>query len=429
MSSVESVDPRVAAAVGEKLVVAAKTTTSLRRNWKLIAVVMLGALLGVEVVLVAPYLQRAMSALNHPDLRWLALAVAAELLSMGAFARVQRRMLSAGGARVGMSRMTALTYAANAVSVSLPGGTALSSGYVFKRLRSWGATAPAAGFTILASGVLSVVSFALLAVMYGVVAGNGAVSSLLLILATGAVTIAVLATRRHRTPEAVVRLASRGLVRANRIMHRAPESGLASLHRLLGELSAIRPRSRDWLAGLGFAGLNWLADLACLVACCYAVGADQSALVLVTAAYLAGTSAASLSLLPGGLGVVDAAMIFALTQGGVSTVSATAAVLLYRLISFALIVALGWLVWGGTWLADRRPGGEASFTFSRTGSVKTQLSVACNSSDTTRAISGVRPSVASSSSMRSTCSTRIQSARPGSPESISASSTKAGRAA
>jgi hypothetical protein len=266
----------------------------------------------------------------------------------------------------------------------------------------------------------------LLAVMYGVVAGSGAVSSLLIILATGAVTIAVLATR-HRTPEALVRVASRGLVRANRIMHRAPESGVASLHRLVGELSAIKPRSRDWLAGLGFAGLNWLADLACLVACCYAVGADRSSLVLVMAAYVAGTSAASLSLLPGGLGVVDAAMIFALTQGGVSTVSATAAVLLYRLISFALIVALGWLVWGATWLADRRPSGEASPALSRTGSVNPQL--ACNSSDRTRAISGVRPSLASNSSMRSTCSTRIRSARPGSPGSISASSTKAGQAA
>jgi hypothetical protein len=35
-----------------------------------------------------------------------------ELLSMGAFARVQRRMLSAGGVRVPMRRMVALTYIA-----------------------------------------------------------------------------------------------------------------------------------------------------------------------------------------------------------------------------------------------------------------------------------------------------------------------------
>jgi hypothetical protein len=47
-------------------------------------------------------------------------------------------------------------------------------------------------------------------------------------------------------------------------------------------------------------------------------------------------------------------MILTLTAGGVSTVTATAAVLLYRLISFALVVALGWLAWGATGVAERR---------------------------------------------------------------------------
>ena len=88
----------------------------------------------------------------------------------------------------------------------------------------------------------------------------------------------------------------------------------------MAELSAIKPRNRDWLAGLGFAELNWVADLACLAACCHAVGANGSSLLLVMVAYIAGMSTSGLSLLPGGLGVVDAAMIFALTQGGVSTV-------------------------------------------------------------------------------------------------------------
>jgi lysylphosphatidylglycerol synthase-like protein len=83
------------------------------------------------------------------------------------------------------------------------------------------------------------------------------------------------------------------------------------------------------------------------------VGAGGSSLVLVMVAYIAGMSASGLSLLPGGLGVVDAAMIFALTQGGVSTTLATAGVLLYRLISFALVVSLGWIIWAATWFAER----------------------------------------------------------------------------
>ncbi len=279
---------------------------------------------------------------------------------MGAFARVQRRMLSAGGARVPMRRMAALTYAANALSASIPAGTALSSGYVFKRLRTWGATGPAAGFTIVASGLLSTLSFALLAVVCAVWAGNGGLGSLLVVAGAAVLAIAALTTRRYRKSELLIRIAGGGLIRANRIMHRAPETGLAVLRRVLAELSAIKPRHRDWLAGLGFAELNWVADLACLAACCHAVGANGSSVLLVMVAYIAGMSTSGLSLLPGGLGVVDAAMIFALTQGGVSTVHATAGVLLYRLISFALVVALGWLIWAATWLADRRRAAAAS---------------------------------------------------------------------
>ena len=329
-------------------------SSAVARRVKVVALVILGALLVVEAAFAAPYIARAMAVLDAPDLRYVLLAVLAEVVSMGSFARVQRRMLFAGGARVPMRRMIGLTYAANAVSVSLPGGTALASGYTFKRLRSWGATVPAAGFTLLASGILSALSFALLAVASALLAGGSALSSVAVIAAAAAAGIVVIFVRRHHGTDVIARLAARALRRANRIMRRAPETGLAGLRTAMSELAEIRPRSRDWLAGLGFAELNWVADLACLVACCYAVNAHRSSVLLLTVAYLAGMGASSLSLLPGGLGVVDAAMIFTLTQGGVSTVSATAAVLLYRLISFALVVALGWLVWGATGLAERR---------------------------------------------------------------------------
>lgn len=342
------VESRVAYSVGDTIAAVHRPT------WKVLALVVVGAITVAEIVLAAPYLDRAMSALDRPDLRWLSLALGAELMSIGAFAHVQRRMLAAGGARVPMCRMAALTYAANAVSRTFPGGPALSSGYVFKRLRSWGASVPAAGFTLLASGVLSTLSFAMLAVVGAALAGNGGLSSVLVIAGAAVVAIGALIIHRHHKPDLLIRVASRGLARANRIVHRAPEAGLAALQRVARELSAIKPRNRDWLAGFGFAGLNWIADLVCLLACCHAVGANGSSLALVTVAFIAGMSTSSLSLLPGGLGVVDAAMIIALTQGGVSTVPATAAVLLYRLISFALVVALGWLVWGATWLAEHR---------------------------------------------------------------------------
>jgi uncharacterized protein (TIRG00374 family) len=212
---------------------------------------------------------------------------------------------------------------------------------------------PAAGFTVIASGVLSTASFALLAITCAVLAGSGGLSSAVVIFAILTLAAGIVVTRRHHGADVVLSLASRGLRRANRVMHRPADSGLASLQSFVQEFTAIKPRGRDWLAGLSFAGLNWVADLVCLLASCRAVGASNSTIVLVMVAYIAGMSASSISLLPGGLGVVDAAMIFALTSGGVSTVSATAAVILYRLVSYALIVALGWIVWASIWFVER----------------------------------------------------------------------------
>ncbi|HEV7204607.1 MAG TPA: YbhN family protein [Jatrophihabitans sp.] len=344
MSVIEVADPVEAVVAG----------SGRRFSWKAAAIGLLAAGLLVELDLVVPYLGRALSTLDDPDLRWVLLAVAAEVVSMGAFARARRRMLAAGGTRVSARRMVGLTYAANAVNASLPGGAALAVGLVFRRLRSWGATVPAAGFTILASGVLSSVSFALLAIVAAVVAGDGGTGSVLVIAVVVAAVLAALVGRRFLRPGLGLQVVSAGLVRANRVLRRPADAGLAQLRRLIVDVTAIRPRNRDWLAGLAFAGLNWLADLVCLVASCRAVDARGVTLVVVLVAYIAGMSAAGLSLLPGGLGVVDAAMIFALTQGGIGVVPATAAVLLYRAVSLVLVVAVGWVALGVARVSARR---------------------------------------------------------------------------
>lgn len=54
------------------------------------------ALLAVEAGVIAPNVGRAAHSLTDTDLRWLLFAVLAELWSMVAFARLQRRMLSGG---------------------------------------------------------------------------------------------------------------------------------------------------------------------------------------------------------------------------------------------------------------------------------------------------------------------------------------------
>ena len=332
----------------------------MRRVLRWSFVVGLVGLFALEATLITPYLARAFDALSEPNPWWLLIALLAEAVSMGAFARVQRRMLSAAGQRVGIRRMVLLTYAANALSVTFPGGTALSSGYVFKRLRSWGATVPAAGFTVVASGMLSFVGFAVLAVFVGISAGNSLTSSLLVVVAALVIAAGTFGLRRRDPAAMLQRAIPAGLGRVNRLLRRSPDAGLAAVQRFAGDLVAIHPRHRDWLAGLAHAVLNWSADLVCLFACCEAIGADKASVVLVMVAYIAGMSASSVSLLPGGFGIVDAAMIFALTSGGVSTVTATAGVVLYRLISFLLVVGVGWLMWIMSWFLERRANATAA---------------------------------------------------------------------
>jgi uncharacterized membrane protein YbhN (UPF0104 family) len=173
-----------------------------------------------------------------------------------------------------------------------------------------------------------------------------------------AVGVVMIARHLRDRQGGLAHAAGRGLGYANRLLRRDPESGQARIRALANELMQIRPRNRDWLAGLSYAALNWVADLACLVASCRAVGAHGTTIELAVVAYTAGMTVSSISLLPGGLGVVDAAMILALTHGGLSPVSATAGVLLYRLISFVFVVALGWALWVGTRHSGARRGLE-----------------------------------------------------------------------
>jgi uncharacterized membrane protein YbhN (UPF0104 family) len=108
----------------------------------------------------------------------------------------------------------------------------------------------------------------------------------------------------------------------------------------LPELSAIRPRTRGWALGLGLATSNWVADLLSLFACAKAIGLDGAALTLIVSSYLAGKIVSGLSVVPSGLGIVDAAMVGTMARGAVAV--AAAVVLLYRLVSLAFVVAIGW---------------------------------------------------------------------------------------
>jgi uncharacterized protein (TIRG00374 family) len=326
-----------------------------RRGLKLLLAAVLVGVLVAEGIAIGPYLGRALRAVSSPDPFWLTIAVVAELISLSGAAHVQRRMLLAGGTHVTRSRMTALTYTANAVSATLPAGPALSSGYTFRRMRDWGASVPLAVFALIASGILSSIAFASLVAAAIIFAKTGSLEPALLGVALAVLIVLLIFGRRYfQRPDALTHFAERVLRRGNRLLRREPNNGRARLLELIADFTQVKPRKRDWAAGLGFACVNWGADLACLIAACRAVNMHGASLALITAAYVAGMSTSGISLLPGGLGIVDGAIILVLTRGHVGTVTATAAVLLYRLVSYAFNVVLGWLIWAITRYAARR---------------------------------------------------------------------------
>ncbi len=316
------------------------------RAVRVIATVLVLAVLAVELTLVAPYIASTGRHLRHLNYGWLVVAVVAEAASMAMFARLQQRMVTAGGVRVPLLRVLGMTYAANAMSVTLPAGTIASTAYTFRKLRAWGAGGSLVTFALVASGVLSTLTLALILVLGATFSGGGSANPFLLAAEFAATIVGAIALRRlMRRPDVLLRVGNRALRVGDRLLRRPPESGQAQLKHVIDELTLIRPRRRDWALGLLFATLNWGYDLLCLVAACHAVGANGPSLSVALVTYAAAMTASSLPLLPGGLGVVDGVLILALVRGGMPASTATAGVLIYRLISLGVVSLIGWLLW------------------------------------------------------------------------------------
>ena len=244
-------------------------------------------------------------------------------------------------------RAVAVTFAANAMSVTLPAGPVISTAYTFRRMRAWGASSTVVTWGMLASGFLSTVALTVIGA-FGATLAGGDPNVFLLAGEAALVVVAALAVRRlARRPDLLLRLGDFSTRQVNRVLRRPALAGQERVHELLDELLVIHPRARDWMMGLFFASMNWLLDLLCLIAACRAVGASGPTLAVALIAYAGGMAASSLPLLPGGLGIVDGALLIALTHGGLPLAEATAAVVLYRLISFVLVAAIGWVFWFG----------------------------------------------------------------------------------
>ncbi|WP_139803350.1 lysylphosphatidylglycerol synthase transmembrane domain-containing protein, partial [Mycobacterium avium] len=124
---------------------------------------------------------------------------------------------------------------------------------------------------------------------------------------------------------------------------RPAETGLDKWRETLMQLESVSLGRRDLSVAFGWSMFNWIADVACLGFAAYAAG-DHASVAGLTVAYAAARAVGTIPLMPGGLLVVEAVLVPGLVSSGMSLPSAISAMLIYRLISWLLIAAVGWVV-------------------------------------------------------------------------------------
>ncbi|MCY1137557.1 YbhN family protein [Actinoplanes sp. Pm04-4] len=325
----------------------ARPTTGVPPWWRrgpAVAVIVV-VVLGVELMLGWSSLAGALAQLRAPQWNWVAAALAAELASMGTYARMQRALLRGAGTKVSMKKHVATAYAAHSLSATLPGGPVFSTTFNFQQLRRYGVSPAVASWCIALSGVLSAGALVVIGAVGGLLARHTGSWHTLVFYAVGAVVVAFGVRQLAEHPQLLDRPVRALLGGVNRVRRRPPGHGHDRLLGFVGQLREVRVHPANFALAVVLALLNWLFDALCLWLCCVAVGAGGINPVALVIAYCAGMAAASVPIVPGGLGVVDAALVLGLVAGGLASGFAVAAVVLYRLISFGFIIGLGWLVW------------------------------------------------------------------------------------
>jgi putative heme transporter len=307
---------------------------------------LLGVLVGA-VVLILLFSRRgdlaaARHQLRHVNLGWVAVAVLAETTSVAAFAVLQHRVLRLSGSRMPLPGLLALSLANDAIAGTVPGEPAVSSAYRYRYYRRHGATSDSAGwtiFTILVAQALGMSLLLLVGVLVALLASTSlatsgaAAAGLVIVVAAGAVLV-----RR----DLVLRLIG-WLVGGWRRAARRPQGGMtARVQATLVRMRQIPLRTSAAISVVALATAVWALDFLCLLS---SFGAVHAAIPWagVLLAYGAAQVAGSLPIVPGGFGIIEGSLAVILVGYGASRIPAISAALAYRVVSFWLFIAVGWI--------------------------------------------------------------------------------------
>jgi len=310
-------------------------------RWLLLGVAVV--VLAVEASLVRDQLTAAWLSLRSANGWWVLAAIVAAMLSMHSFAQIQRTLLRSAGVIVRQWRSEAVFYAGNALSTTLPGGPVLSATFVYRQQRRWGASPVVASWQLVMSGALQVVGLALLGLGGAFLLGAKNNPFSLLFTLGGFVTLVLLAQAVATRPELVDGIGMKVLGWMNSARNKPPETGLRRWRETLTQLESVSLNRRELGEAFGWSMFNWIADVACLAFAAYAAGGHPS-LAGLTVAYAAARAVGAIPLMPGGLLVVEAVLVPGLVSSGMTLPAAISAMLIYRMVSWIFISAIGWVV-------------------------------------------------------------------------------------
>ena len=315
-----------------------------RRRWPRVAVAILAAgAMAWLIVANRHTLGESLGALGNIDFRWFALAIVCEAVSLTAFGLSRRRLLRADGHQADFASVMAITYAGNALSMSIPfAGAELAAVFSYQQFRRRGLDPALTGWALGISAIASSSALALILIA-GAFAGGAPLVTVAGFAAAAVFALpalTVLLALRYPRARQVANKALASLVPLARRVLRKPGLDPAALDEFLTRLASIKLRWPQYAEVFGLAAVNWLADCACLACAIHATGAPIPWRGLVLA-YGAGAAVGSTGVTPGGFGLVEVTLTAALVAAGLTTGRALTAVLAYRLINFWLILLGG----------------------------------------------------------------------------------------
>jgi uncharacterized protein (TIRG00374 family) len=243
-----------------------------------------------------------------------------------------------------------MTQSTTAVANTVPGGSAIGIGMTYSMLGSWGYSRSKSTTAVLVSGVwntfiklgMPVLALALLLLQGG--AGGGRVFSALAGIAAlvAAIVVFALILRSEEGARRFGLLAGRVASRVLGLVRRPPVHGW--------ELATVKFRARTidlvehrWVAITVTSLVSHLSLYLVLLVALRDVGVSNAevgwAEVLATFAFA--RLATAIPFTPGGIGFVEAVLITGLTAAGGDRDQVTAAVLVYRALTWGLPIAVG----------------------------------------------------------------------------------------